>query len=152
MSTETSCHLFIWCKFKKISSVWFYTIFFNILIHVYYILNKEIQEFLNKNTISQSLEIFVSSRDNWAPAFGLLWILLCLQLQLNTSLKLARVAFIDCKWKNRCCGVFQEYRTDFLWKSVISCGMASPHIIDASDFAIRNVSLAQIKADYPLWT
>ena len=33
----------------------------------------------------------------------------------------------------------------------ISCGMASHHIIGASDFAIRNVSfITQTKTDYPL--
>ena len=34
----------------------------------------------------------------------------------------------------------QECRTDFLCEFVHSCGMALPHITDASNFAIRNVS------------
>ena len=35
--------------------------------------------------------------------------------------------------------------------SYISCGMAPPHIIGASDFAIRKVScITQTKTDYPL--
>ena len=39
---------------------------------------------------------------------------------------------------------------DFI-NSYISCGMAPPHIIGASDFAIRKVSfITQIKTDYPL--
>ena len=46
---------------------------------------------------------------------------------------------------------FQEvYKTDFM-NSLISGGMALPHITDASDFAIRKVSLNPNKeADYPL--
>ena len=39
--------------------------------------------------------------------------------------------------------------------SFISCGMASPNIIDASDFASRKFHLNQTvetKADYPLGT
>ena len=77
--------------------------------NLYYILNKEIQEFLVsvKMLFLRSLEIFISSREinlcrldtfptmvpnrpvmfNRVPAFGLLWILLCMQLQLYTRLK-----------------------------------------------------------------
>ena len=76
---------------------------------LYYILKKEIQNFLVKIKVLflRSLEIFISSREinlcgldtfstmvanrpvmyNRVPAFGLLWILLSLQLQLYTSLK-----------------------------------------------------------------
>ena len=76
---------------------------------LYYILNKAIQEFLVKIKMLflRSLEIFISSRDinlwrldtfptmvanrpvmyNQVPAFGLLLILLGLQLQLYTSLR-----------------------------------------------------------------
>ena len=39
---------------------------------------------------------------------------------------------------------------DFI-NSFISCGIAPPHIIGASDFAIRKVSfITQTKIDYPL--
>ena len=39
---------------------------------------------------------------------------------------------------------------DFI-NSYISCGMAPPNIIGASDFAIRKVSfITQTKTDYPL--
>ena len=77
--------------------------------NIYYILNTEIQEFLVKIKMPflRSLEIFISSREinlcrldafstmvankpvmyNRLPAFGLLWILFCLQLQLYTSVK-----------------------------------------------------------------
>ena len=87
--------------------------------YIYYILNKEIQEFLVKIKMLflSRLEIFISSREinlcrldtfpsmvanrpvmnNRVSAFGLLWILLCLQLQLYTSHKQAVVAFINCK-------------------------------------------------------
>ena len=80
---------------------------------IYYILNKEIQEFLVKikMVFLRSLEIYISSREinlcrldtfptmvanrpvmyNRVPAFGLLWILLCLQLQLYTP-----VIFFTC--------------------------------------------------------
>ena len=35
---------------------------------------------------------------------------------------------------------FRSIKLNFFVNSFISCGMASPHIIDASDFAIRKVS------------
>ena len=35
---------------------------------------------------------------------------------------------------------FRSVELTFFVNSFISCGMASPHIIDASDFAIRKVS------------
>ena len=36
---------------------------------------------------------------------------------------------------------FRSVELTFFMNSFISCGMASPHITDASDFAIRKVSL-----------
>ena len=88
---------------RKSNNTWIYQ------TQLYYILNKEIQEFLVniKMLFLRHLEIFISYREinlcrldtfrtmvakrpimySWVPAFGLLWILLCLQLQLYTSHK-----------------------------------------------------------------
>ena len=42
------------------------------------------------------------------------------------------------------------YLNDFR-NSYISCGMAPPHIIGASDFAVRKVSfITQTKTNYPM--
>ena len=40
---------------------------------------------------------------------------------------------------------FRSVKLTFFVNSFISCGMVSPHIIEASDFAIRNVSFNQNK-------
>ena len=140
---------------------------------VYYILNKEIQEFLVKIKVLflRSLEIFISSREinlcrldtfptmvanrlvmyNRVPAFGLLWILLSAVAAIHKSqIDASCLYWFQIKKKQTLSDIvffltkpvvfFRNVELTFFVNSFISCGMASPHIIDSSDFAIRKVS------------
>ena len=64
------------------------------------------------------------------------------ELPLSTANNNKKEAVRHCIFFNKACGVFQECRTFFV-NSFISCGMASPHIIDPSDFAFRKVPCNQ---------
>ena len=89
---------------------------------------------------------------NRVPAFGILWTLLvcsCSYTQVSNRhelpLSIANKqtdAVRHCIFFNKACGVFffRSVELTFFVNSFISCGMASPHITDASEFAIRKVS------------
>ena len=90
-----------------------------------------------------------SSMYNRVPAFRTT-LKSTLQLQLYTSLKQTRVAFYDCdkqidagdrngKFISKPGVFFRGVQLNDFMNSYISCGMSTPHVIGASELAIRKV-------------